>query len=95
MLVFDTSAFLNGRNDHYPPATFPSVWQLVVDALIDGRIFLPRAVWVEARAKDDDIKAWIGDHAPVDPIEGFSAPSARSTNSSPAGAAVETEQTPS
>lgn len=69
MLVFDTSAFLNGRNDHYPPATFPSVWQLVVDALIDGRIFLPRAVWVEARAKDDDIKAWIGDHAPVDPIE--------------------------
>ncbi len=41
MLVFDTSAFLNGRNDHYPPATFPSVWQLVVDALTDGRIYDP------------------------------------------------------
>jgi predicted nucleic acid-binding protein len=69
VLVFDTSAFLNGRNDHYPPGTFPSVWQLVADALIDGRILLPRAVWVEIRAKDDHINAWIKDHAYVDPPE--------------------------
>jgi len=69
VLVFDTSAFLNGRNDHLPPRTFPSVWQLVADALTDGRIFLPRAVWVEACAQDDHTKAWIKDHTAIDPIE--------------------------
>jgi hypothetical protein len=94
VLVFDTSAFLNGRNDHYPPGTFPSVWQLVGDALTDGRIHLPRAVWIEIRAKDDHINAWIKDHAYVDPPRRFSVPSARFISSSPPGAAVETAQTP-
>jgi hypothetical protein len=61
LLVFDTSAFINGRNDHYPPLTFPSVWQLVEEALADGRIFLARQVWIELCAKDDEIKSWIKD----------------------------------
>jgi len=59
MLVFDTSAYINGRNDHLPPGTFPSVWALVEEALLDWRIFLPREVCRELRAKDDGIKHWI------------------------------------
>jgi hypothetical protein len=54
MLVLDTSAFLNGRRDHYPPATFPSVWELIADAMGDGRILPPR----ELTAKDDEIAEW-------------------------------------
>ncbi len=55
MLVLDTSAYLNGRRDHYPPPTFPSVWQLVADAMADGRIITPRAVYLELVAKDDEV----------------------------------------
>lgn len=58
MLVFDTSAFINGWRYHYPPATFPSVWDLFAAAMEDGRIFSPRMVLVELKAKDDDVYAW-------------------------------------
>jgi len=72
MLVFDTSAYLNGRRDHYPPATFPSVWDLVAAAMTDGRIVTPREVYRELIAKDDEITAWckqLPPHVFVDPIE--------------------------
>ena len=72
MLVFDTSAYLNGRRDHYPPATFPSVWDLVAAAMTDGRIITPREVYREIVAKDDEIAAWckqLPPHVFVDPIE--------------------------
>jgi hypothetical protein len=72
VLVFDTSAFLNGRRDHYPPATFPSVWALVAQAMVDGRIIVPRAVYVELVAKDDDVADWCNQqpkHVFVDPSE--------------------------
>lgn len=69
MLVFDTSAFINGRNDHYPAETFPSVWPLVEQALADGRIFLARQVWIELCAKDDEIKSWIKGYRPIDPVQ--------------------------
>ena len=72
MLVFDTSAYLNGRRDHYPPATFPSVWDLVATAMADGRIVAPRAVYLELVAKDDEVTAWCKQqpaHVFVDPIE--------------------------
>ena len=59
MLVFDTSAYLNGRRDHYPPATFPSVWAPIEEAVGDSRIVLPRAVFVELTAVDDEVAAWI------------------------------------
>lgn len=58
MLVLDTSAYLNGRKDHYPPATFPSVWQLIATAMGDGRIVPPREVYRELIAKDDDLAQW-------------------------------------
>lgn len=38
MFVGDTSAYLNGWRDHYPPSTFPSVWELLAEAIADSRI---------------------------------------------------------
>jgi hypothetical protein len=58
VLVLDTSAYLNGRKDHYPPGTFPSVWGLIEDAMGDGRIVPPREVYRELTAQDDDLAAW-------------------------------------
>ena len=59
MLVLDTSAYLNGRKDHYPPATFPSVWALIEAGMQDGRIVPPREVYRELVAKDDDVATWV------------------------------------
>jgi Domain of unknown function (DUF4411) len=59
VLVFDTSAYINGRLDHLPPATFPTVWQIVETAIDDGRIILPREVFRELTAQHDDIARWI------------------------------------
>ncbi len=58
MLVFDTSAFVNGRRDHYPVETFPSVWDFVAEAMEDGRIITPREVLNELKAKDDETCRW-------------------------------------
>jgi hypothetical protein len=58
MLVFDTSAFINGWRVHYPPETFPSVWQIIADAIADGRIVAPREVYAELKEKDDEVFAW-------------------------------------
>lgn len=58
MLVLDTSAYINGRKDHYPPDTFPSVWTLIADAMRDGRIFCPREVYREL-ANEAEAAEWI------------------------------------
>lgn len=59
MLVGDTSMYINGRRDHLPPDTFPSVWSLIEAAIADGRIIVPREVYRELRAQDDEVAAWI------------------------------------
>lgn len=72
VLVFDTSAYLNGRRDHYPPNTFPSVWDVVAIAMTEGRIIAPREVYRELVAKDDEITEWckqLPTHVFIDPIE--------------------------
>jgi hypothetical protein len=58
MLVFDTSAYINGWRVHYPPETFPSVWELFEECMRDGRIIAPREVYNELETKDDDVFAW-------------------------------------
>jgi hypothetical protein len=59
MFVFDTSAYINGRRDHFFPKTFPSVWKLVSESVNDGRIICPRAVYREVTVEDDDVASWI------------------------------------
>lgn len=56
--VFDTSAYLSGWRHHYPPATFPRVWQLIEASLEDGRVLSPREVYNELVRKDDDVARW-------------------------------------
>lgn len=63
MLVFDTSAYLNGWRDHLQPTTFPSVWSLIGDAMEDSRIIAPREVLTELKRKDDDVAQWATDRA--------------------------------
>lgn len=58
MLVFDTSAYINGWRDHLPQGTFPSVWELVAREMQSGRIVAPREVFVELTRKDDDVSKW-------------------------------------
>ena len=58
MFVLDTSVFINGWRYHYPPSTFPGVWDLIAAALSDGRAIGPREVLNELAAKDDDVYAW-------------------------------------
>lgn len=58
MFCSDTSLYLNGRRYHYPPATFPGVWDRIEEALKDGRIIAPREVFNELTAMDDDVSAW-------------------------------------
>ena len=58
MLVFDTSAYINGWRVHYPLATFPSIWELFEECMGDGRILASRVVYTELEAKDDDVFAW-------------------------------------
>lgn len=71
MFVFDTSAYIKGWRDHYPPTTFPGVWTLLETALADGRVISPREVYVELNRKDDDISAWVGNRVTsfVEPTE--------------------------
>jgi len=59
VLVNDTGAYINGQRDHLPLKTFPSVWMAVGDAIVDGRIILPREVYRETTEQDDDIAAWM------------------------------------
>lgn len=65
MLVFDTSAYINGWRDHLPPQTFPSVWELIADEMHSGRIIAPREVFVELTRKDDDVSKWAKQRAAV------------------------------
>jgi hypothetical protein len=71
VFVFDTSAYINGWRDHYPPATFPSVWGLIEQAFRDQRVISPREVYVELERKEDDVAEWAKHHpaAFVEPSE--------------------------
>jgi hypothetical protein len=63
VLVLDTSAYMNGRRDHFMPSILPTVWVLVGEAIEDGRIVLPREVYRELRAQDDDLASWINGYS--------------------------------
>ena len=58
MLVLDTSAYINGWRDHYPPAVFPGVWALIADAMANGTAMAPREVFRELGKKDDEVASW-------------------------------------
>jgi hypothetical protein len=62
VFVFDTSAFINGSRHHYFLDTMPGVWTLVEAAIGDGRIVVPREVYRELLAQEDEITILIRRH---------------------------------
>lgn len=62
MFVFDTSAFINGSRHHYFLDSMPGVWALVEAAIDDGRVVVPREVYRELLAQDDEITSLIRRH---------------------------------
>lgn len=69
MFVFDTSAFINGWNDHYSGPSFDRLWSFVADAMEDARIISPRAVNREIQRVSDALAKWARERPFVDPDE--------------------------
>lgn len=69
MFVFDTSAFINGWNDHYSGPSFERVWSFVADGMEDARIIAPRAVHHEIQRVSDALAKWAKERPFVDPDE--------------------------
>jgi hypothetical protein len=72
VFVFDTSAFINGSRHHYFLDTMAGVWALVEAAIDDGRVVVPREVYRELLAQDDEITTLVRRHEHViaEPTEG-------------------------
>lgn len=67
MFVFDTSAFINGWNDHYPPPTFTRVWEYLETQMDQGIVIAPRAVLVEIERRTDALTKWAKPQTFTDP----------------------------
>lgn len=65
MFVFDSSAFINGSRHHYYLDTMAGVWRLVEESIDDGRVVVPREVYRELLAQDDEITALVRRHEVV------------------------------
>lgn len=57
---FDTSAFLNGRRDLLPPATFRTVWRNIEEAIAAGEVRAVEVVRDELSRRDDEVSQWAG-----------------------------------
>ena len=55
---FDSSAFLEAHQRHYPMDVFPTVWRKLEDLVEHGRIVAPEPVLDELKKKDDDLARW-------------------------------------
>lgn len=69
--VFDTNVFIAAWNVHYRPDVFQPVWRLIDDRLADGRVVVPRAVYLELTAYDDAVATWAKERSSlfIDPDE--------------------------
>lgn len=57
--VFDTSAFINGRNDLFRPTVFQSLWTLIEAEIASGSIRCPDIVREEIERREDDVHRWV------------------------------------
>lgn len=55
---FDTSSFLNGQRDLFPPATFPTLWENIAAMIEAGDVRSIDLVRDELAAKDDEVPRW-------------------------------------
>lgn len=56
---FDTSAFLNGQRDLFPPETFPSLWERVAEVIANGSIRAVDEVERELAKRADAVHVWV------------------------------------
>jgi hypothetical protein len=54
----DTSGLLDGIERHYPPATFPGLWERVDDLILNGRLLMSEEAINEAMYLDAAARAW-------------------------------------
>ena len=67
----DTSAFLDAWIRHYPPDTFPGVWEQVGSLVARGQILFIDEVVEELGRKDDGAYEWVAARpASIVPIDG-------------------------
>lgn len=62
MYSIDTSAILDGMRRHYPPDTFPGLWDRVSELVAAGGIKACEMVQVELEKRDDEALAWVKGH---------------------------------
>lgn len=55
----DTSAFLDAWVRHYPPDTFPGVWEQISNLVVRGQILFIDEVVAELGRKDDGAEQWV------------------------------------
>lgn len=60
---FDTSALSNMWNTDYRPAAFPSVWEVLSQAIAVKAAIAPREVYLELeRSRDAEMLRWVKEH---------------------------------
>ena len=55
---FDTSAFINGQRDQFPPDLFPDLWPRIDGLAMLGQVQSVDVVRDELVKRDDDVHAW-------------------------------------
>ncbi len=55
---FDTSSFLNGQRDLFPPTIFPTLWENIEGMIATGTVRSVDLVRDELEGKDDDVPRW-------------------------------------
>jgi len=55
---FDTSVFINGRRDQYPPDVVPALWPKIAGLIEFGQVQAVDAVLHELARRDDETTVW-------------------------------------
>jgi rRNA-processing protein FCF1 len=55
----DTNVLIQAWQKYYSPAICPSYWEVINILGIQGRIFIPKAVFDEITRTEDDLSKWI------------------------------------
>ena len=67
----DDNVLINGWQKYYSPKFCSDYWSILNQLGVDGKIFLPQAVFDEVTRTDDDLTAWLkGSDIPVHKVDG-------------------------
>ncbi len=67
----DTNVLIQAWQKYYSPKICPDYWDVLSDLGVQGRIFLPQAVFEEITGTDDDLTNWLkGSGIPEYKIDG-------------------------